>query len=210
MFPHLCITFTLNLFATIRFCLEISHIIIDKYPVSSQSYISDMLFSDNFTLIMAFFSLVVSDTNNSVGVPRWVLRLLIWWYYAQDKLGSKSNYHRRIWILNLLYVNLSLWLKPSCGYCTVILIHPEQIATIFIELAKVEVYVKKMFSSFHHFFIISHSRIDKKHAKESLTMYRNHALLCRLSKIYPLICFLFQTILVMPRKVPLIIWIYSR
>ena len=87
-------------------------------------------FSDNFTLIMVFFSLVVSDTNNSVGVPRWVLRLLIWWYYAQDKLGSKSNYHRRIWILNLLYVNLSLWLKPSCGYCTVILIRPEQTAII--------------------------------------------------------------------------------
>ena len=80
-------------------------IIIDRYPVSSRKFYFRYVFSDNFILIIAFFSLVVSDlktTSNSVGVLRWVTSLLIWWSYDRDKLGYKSNNHRRIWIPNLL------------------------------------------------------------------------------------------------------------
>ena len=78
--------------------------------------------------------------------------------------------------MNLLYVNLSLgtWFKPSCHYCTVILIHPEQKAIIFIELAKVEV----------HFYV-----------KESLIIYRNYALLYVDFMKYFYLCFSFKTIL---------------
>ena len=117
----------------------------------------------------------------------------------------------KIWILNLLHVNLSLGtlVKPSCGYCIVVLIHPEQKAIIFRELAKVEVqfYVKKCF--LHSIIrIISDSWIGKKHAKESLVIYRNYALLYRLYEILLLICFLLKTILVILRKLPLSIWIY--
>ena len=57
----------------------------DKYPGSSQNFYFLHAFSDNFPFIIAFCSLVISDcnnSNNSVGVLRWVPRLLIWWCYA--------------------------------------------------------------------------------------------------------------------------------
>ena len=116
-----------------NFAWKFHMIIIDKYPVSSRKFYFRYAFSYNFTFIIVFVSLVVSDfkdTNSSVGVPRWVPIILIWWCYGRDQWESKSNHHRRIWILNLLYVNLSLWFKCSCGYCAVILIHPEQTAII--------------------------------------------------------------------------------
>ena len=85
--------------------------IIDKYSSISRKFYFIYAFSDNFTFIIVFLSLIVNDfknTYNSVGVLRRVPRLLIWWCYAWDKLGSKSNYHRSIWNLNLLYLNLLL------------------------------------------------------------------------------------------------------
>ena len=125
--------------------------------------------------------------------------ILIWWCYTPDKLQSKSTYDRRIWILNLLYVHLLLctWFKPSCHYCTVILIHPEQKAIIFIELAKVQVqfYVKKCFHHSAIFLIIFYPRIGKEHES-----YRNYVLLCRLYEILLLICFLLKTIFVILKK----------
>ena len=124
---------------TYNFVWKFHIIVIDKCTVSSRKLYFRYAFSDNFTFIIVFFRLMVSDfknTNNSVGILRWVPRLLIWWCYGREKLKSKSNYHRRIWILKLLYVNLSLWFKTYCRYCTVILIHPEQTAIIFIEIAK--------------------------------------------------------------------------
>ena len=63
--------------------------------------------------------------------------------------------------------------------------------------------------TFHHFFIISHSQTGKKHAKNSLIIYRNHALLCRLHEILSLICFLLKTILVILTELPLSIRIYN-
>ena len=58
------------------------------------------------------------------------------------------------------------------------LIHPEQKAIIFIELPKVFVhfYVKRCFHhlSFFHYFC---SWIGEEHAKESLIIYKNYALL---------------------------------
>ena len=62
-----------------------------------------------------------------------------------------------------------------------------------------------MFLSLLHLFIVSLSW----NAKESLIIYRNHALLCRLYEILSLICFLLKTILVILRKLPLSIWIYN-
>ena len=41
-----------------------------------------------------------------------------------------------------------------------------------------------MFLSFRHFFCTSHSWIGKKHAKESLVIYRNHALLLGFMKYF--------------------------
>ena len=63
--------------------------------------------------------------------------------------------------------------------------------------------------TFRHFFIISHSRTGKKHAKNSLITYRNHALLCRLHEILSLICFLLKIILVILTELPLSIRIYN-
>ena len=108
--------------------------------------------------------------------------ILIWWCYARGKLRSKSNYHRRIWILNMLYVNLLLgtWFKPSCHYRTVILIHPEQKAIYPQNLLKLKFIfmLKYVFVILSFFFIISCSWIGKEHVKESLIIYRNYALLC--------------------------------
>ena len=60
--------------------------------------------------------------------------------------------------------------------------------------------LKNVFVIPSFFFIISHSRVGKKHAKESLIIYRNHVLLCRLNEILSLKFFLLQTTLVMLRK----------
>ena len=108
--------------------------------------------------------------------------ILIWWCYARGKLWSKSNYHKRIWILNLLYVNLFVrhmvqtilsltYSDPNSSWAE---------SHIFIELAEVEVhfYVKICFRHSIIFFIISCSWIGKEHVKKSLIIYRNYALLC--------------------------------
>ena len=72
---------------TYNFAWKFHIIIIDKCPVSSRKLYFRYAFSDNFTSIIVFFRLMVSDfknTNNSVGVLRWVPRLLIWWCYGQE------------------------------------------------------------------------------------------------------------------------------
>ena len=85
--------FTFFLYPSSFFTL-VCIIIIDKFLVSSQKFSFRYAFSDNFTFIILFFSLMVSHFKNakdSVGVPRWVPRLLTWWSYARDKLGSQEE-----------------------------------------------------------------------------------------------------------------------
>ena len=111
VFPLLYITFTSNSLHTYDFAWKCHIIITDKYPVSSQKFYFRYAFPDNFNFINVFFNLVVSKILSTVF--RWVPRLLIWWCYTQDKLGSKSDYGKSIWILNLLYVTYHYGSNPT-------------------------------------------------------------------------------------------------